>query len=115
MQELNDEDDTEDEERCPKMGEASGHRPDNDDEVVDNDQQIHFTKGMLREMMTDIVGSVLDQASPHKSSAGSKLPSKRSKKALGDKKVLDKKWQRTNFCVSNNICAINLSKQLRIK
>ena len=65
MQELNDEDGTEDEEtedRRPGMGEASGHRQErsNGDEVLDDDQQIRFTKGMLREMMTDLVESVLD-------------------------------------------------------
>jgi hypothetical protein len=113
VQELNDEDDREDEEAedsRPEMDEASGHRQ----EVLDDDQQIRFTPGMLREMMTDIVGSVLDRASPPKSRAGSKSPSKRSK-GLEDERALDKKWQRSAFCVSDNVCAINLSKQLRIK
>jgi hypothetical protein len=113
LQEANDEDDKEDEEtedRRPKMGEASGHRQ----EVLDDDQQIRFTPGMLREMMTDNVGSVLNRASPLKSRAGSKSPSKRSK-ALEDERALDKKWQRSRFCVSDSICAINLSEQLRIK
>jgi hypothetical protein len=52
------------------MGEASGHRQ----EVLDHDQQIRFTPDMLREMMTDIVGSVLDRASPLRSCAASKSP-----------------------------------------
>lgn len=92
--------------RYPNIGKGRGKSKDKNDgsdgEVLEDDErEIRFTRGLLKELMTDIVGDALSRAgraSPSKHQTGKV----KRLRALKDEKALDAEWERRNYCVSND-------------
>jgi len=83
----------------PKMGKDDDDDDDDDADDDDNDEgEVQLTKGMLKEILKDVLG----QKPRSKRGAGQTSPPKKPRSsAIKEEKALDKRWERRTFCVSD--------------